>query len=52
MCVCVCEREGDTVTQQRLVCLCERESERETVTSQRSVQHVRNSLNRGLFANT
>ncbi len=30
VCVCVWERGGDTVTQQRLVCLCERESERET----------------------
>ncbi len=42
VCVCVC------------VCVWEREREREThrVTSQRSVQPIRNRLNRGLFANT
>ncbi len=46
VCVCVC------------VCVCvwererERERESERVTSQRSVETVRNHLNRGLFANT
>ncbi len=43
VCVCVC------------VCVRERERERERddcVTSQQSVQRVRNRLNRGLFANT
>ncbi len=40
VCVCVCVRER------------ERERERERVTSQWSVQPVRNRLNRGLFANT
>ncbi len=44
VCVCVCARAR--------VCVCVRERERETVTSQRSVQRVRNHLNRGLFANT
>ncbi len=34
------------------VCVWERERERERVTPQQSVQPVRNSLNRGLFANT
>ncbi len=42
VCVCVCARAR--------VCVCVRE--RETVTSQLSVQRVRNHLNRGLFANT
>ncbi len=47
---CVCERERACVC----VCVCvrERERERQTVTSQRSVQPVRNRLNCGLFANT
>ncbi len=40
MCVCVC------------LYLSERERERETVTSQQSVQRIRNRLNHGLFANT
>ncbi len=63
----VCERERDRVTSQHIsylnrglcVCVCvwerrERERERETdrVTSQRSVQPIRNRLNRCLFANT
>ncbi len=51
---CVCVREGHITAQQlsesQLVCVWE--WERETATSQRSAQHVRNNLNRGLFANT
>ncbi len=42
VCVCVCVRERER----------ERERESDRVTSQRSVQCVRNRLNRGLFANT
>ncbi len=62
VCVCVraCERERERVTSQHIsylnrglcVCVWARERERDRVTSQRSVQPVRNRLNRGLFANT
>ncbi len=41
VCVCVC----------MCMCVCVCEWERERVTSQRTVQPVRNHLNRGLFAN-
>ncbi len=63
VCVCervrVCERERDRVTSQHIsylnrglcVCVCVCVWERDRVTSQRSVQPVRNRLNRGLFAN-
>ncbi len=56
--VCVRERWSHLSTSASLiaacvcVCECERERERETVTSQRSVQRIRNRLNRGLCANT
>ncbi len=62
MCVCVCERERESgshlstsAINRSFVCVCEcereseREWERETVTSQRSVQRIRNRLNRGLY---
>ncbi len=61
VCVCVCYLSTSAILcLSRLVCVVcvrsawgeERERERETVTSQRSVQRVRNSLNRSLFANT
>ncbi len=56
--LCVRERERETGSHHisylivACVCVWEREIERERVTSQRSVQPVRNRLNPGLFANT
>ncbi len=66
VCVCVCVRERERERERgshhstsailiaACVCVCERERERERdrVTSQQSVQPIRNRLNRGLFANT
>ncbi len=55
----VCERERDRVKSKHIsylngslcVCVCVWGRERDTVTSQRSVQPIRNHLNHGLFAN-